>query len=126
MPHSGFQAQLFGELGIEVVGIDISPPLIKYAKKLTAKQKPRVSFQVGDMREIDFDSEFNAVVILGCSFGFGSDAENYRTLENIVRALKPGGRLLLTGQHPYAASNRSCHGETEWVVGTCQTGWYSC
>ncbi len=109
---AGFQAQLFGELGIEVVGIDISPPLIKYAKKLTAKQKPRVSFQVGDMREIDFDSEFNAVVILGCSFGFGSDAENYRTLENIVRALKPGGRLLLTGQHPYAASN---HAGPEWL-----------
>ncbi len=109
---AGFQAQLFGELDLEVLGIDISPPLIKHAKKLTAKHKDHVAFQVGDMREVDFDNEFDAVVILGCSFGFGSDMENYLTLENIARALKPGGRLLLTGQHPYAASN---HTGPEWL-----------
>lgn len=109
---AGFQSLLFAELGLDVLGIDISPPLIKHAKRLAAKQKSGAAFQVGDMREIDFNNEFNIVVVLGCSFGFGSDAENYRTLENISRALRPGGRVLLTGQHPYAVSN---HTGPEWL-----------
>jgi SAM-dependent methyltransferase len=64
------------------------------------------------MRTINFVSEFDAVVILGCSFGFGSDEENQRTLLNIGRALRPGGRLLLTGQHSYTASH---HIGPEWL-----------
>jgi SAM-dependent methyltransferase len=103
---AGFQSLLFAEFGLEVLGIDISPPLIAHAKKLAARRQARAHFQVGDMRTISFKSEFDAVVILGCSFGFGDDNENRRTLKNIDRALRPNGRVLLTGQHSYNVSNQ--------------------
>ncbi|MBM3324542.1 MAG: class I SAM-dependent methyltransferase, partial [Calditrichaeota bacterium] len=63
-------------------------------------------FQAGDMRRIAFKNEFDAVVVLGCSFGFGDDEENRCTLRNIARALRPGGRVLLTGQHPHHVSSQ--------------------
>jgi len=112
---AGFQSLLFVELGLKVLGIDISPPLIEHAKRLAAKRKVSARFQVGDMRKMNFDCAFDAVVILGCSFGFGNDAGNLQTLANIAHALRPGGRLLLTGQHSYAASN---HIGPEWLETT--------
>ncbi len=112
---AGFQSLLFAELGLKVLGIDISPPLIEHARRLAAKRKVSASFQVGDMRTIAFERAFDAIVILGCSYGFGNDAENQQTLANIARALRPGGRLLLTGQHAYAASN---HIGPEWLETT--------
>lgn len=103
---AGFQAVLLAELGLEVVGIDISPPLVKRAQRIAVKREANATFQVGDMRTTRFKDEFDAVVVLGCTFGFGDDAENQRTLKNIARALRKNGRVLLTGQHPYVASNQ--------------------
>lgn len=109
---AGMQARGFAEFGIRVHGIDISPPLIKHAAAAAKHKKLPATFAVGDMRELDFDEPFDRVVVLGMSFGFGTDAENTATLSNIFRAVKPGGKILLTGQHPYSAST---HTGPEWV-----------
>ncbi|MFW5701757.1 MAG: class I SAM-dependent methyltransferase, partial [Bacteroidota bacterium] len=49
-------------------------------------------------RLMEFDSEFDVVLNI-CEGGFGlmeNDAENYKILTNIKRALKPGGKLIMT------------------------------
>ncbi len=102
---AGFQAILMAERGICVHGIDISKKLIDHAAKTALKRKLPATFAQGDMRKIRSTAEYDRVVVLGMSFGFGSDRENISTLDNIFRALKPGGRAVLTGQHPYSASN---------------------
>ena len=46
------------------------------------------------MRQLDFVDEFDRVLLLFTSFGYFEDRENEQVLENMVRALKPGGCLM--------------------------------
>ncbi|RPH94303.1 class I SAM-dependent methyltransferase [candidate division KSB1 bacterium] len=109
---AGFQANLFAENGILVHGIDISPPLIKHAAAIAKKKKLSATFAVGNMHDFTVKEPYDRVLILGMSFGFGTDEENEATLRNVFTAVKPGGQILLTGQHPYSAST---HTGPEWV-----------
>ncbi|HOP80891.1 MAG TPA: methyltransferase domain-containing protein, partial [Armatimonadota bacterium] len=53
-----------------------------------------------DMREIDFDSEFDLVINLFTSFGYlETDEEDQKVLNAVARALKPGGRFLIDVQN---------------------------
>src|SRR3989344_1428471 len=54
---SGFQSQLLKDLGLKVVGLDLSPKMIAAAKK----RVPGVKFVVGDMTNMTFKSTFNGV-----------------------------------------------------------------
>jgi len=109
---AGFQANLLAERGMKVHGLDISPPLIRYAKRTAQRAKRGATFAVGDMRNFAAREPYDRVVILGMSFGFGTDEENVAALQNVFDATKPGGMVLLTGQHPYSAST---HTGPEWV-----------
>lgn len=108
----GYQARYLAERGAKVHGIDITPVLIRHAAKHMKKHDQPGTFEVGDMRTFSVTEPFDHVVVLGMSFGFGTDVENAETLRRIYAALKPGGKLLLTGQHPYALSN---HLGPEWL-----------
>jgi SAM-dependent methyltransferase len=83
--------------GFEVVGADISPDLIEIARRDAAEENLDVVFALADLRELDFDSEFDLVLNLndGAIGYLESDEENLRTLEVISRALRPGGRNLI-------------------------------
>ncbi len=49
-----------------------------------------------DMRDLAFDSEFDAAINMWTSFGYlESDEEDQKVLDGISRALKPGGQFLL-------------------------------
>jgi len=109
---AGYQALLLAERGVHVHGIDISPPLARHAVREAKKRGLPATFSVGDMRDFAVKELYDRVVILGMSFGFGTDEENVAALENVFRATKPGGKVLLTGQHPYSASSQT---GPEWV-----------
>jgi SAM-dependent methyltransferase len=53
-----------------------------------------VDYRQGDMRRLDFQSQFDAVLLLFTAFGYFDDDENLLVLRNIARALKPGGQLI--------------------------------
>lgn len=109
---AGYQAQLFAERGVQVHGVDISAKLVAHASRNAAERGLPAIFEVADMRTFSVAKPFDRVVVLGMSFGFGSDGENRSTLDNIFRATKKSGRILLTGQHPYSAST---HTGPEWL-----------
>ena len=109
---AGFQARLLAERGIKVHGIEISNKLAQYAAREAKKRKLSATFEAADMRTFAVDKPFDRVVVLGMSFGFGTDEENRATLQNIYRSTKAGGKVLLTGQHPYSAST---HTGPEWM-----------
>ncbi|MFX1332757.1 MAG: class I SAM-dependent methyltransferase [Promethearchaeota archaeon] len=98
---AGDQSILFAERGINVSGFDLSTRLIKIAKEKAAEANLEVNLSMGDMREIDFPSQFDAAVLLSHSFGFFNHDENKRVLEGSFNALVEGGKLLLDLMNPY-------------------------
>jgi SAM-dependent methyltransferase len=82
--------------GCEVVGVDSSERFLALARE----RYPEVRFVAGDMRKLDYESEFDAVVNWFTSFGYFDPATNDSMLAAFARALRPGGRLLLELHNP--------------------------
>jgi SAM-dependent methyltransferase len=82
--------------GCDVVGLDSSERFLELARQ----QWPAVTFQLGDMRCLAFDSEFDAVINWFSSFGYFDRATNDSVLRTFARALRPGGQLLLELLNP--------------------------
>ena len=82
--------------GYDVVGLDINEPYIALARQLAVREGVQATFLTGDMREIPFESHFDAVINVGTSFGFfDSEVENHRVIKGVGRALKSRGLFLL-------------------------------
>jgi SAM-dependent methyltransferase len=82
--------------GAEVVGVDASERFIN----LAGERHPEVSFVRGDMRDLPYESEFDALLNWFTSFGYFDSATNDAVLAGFARALRPGGRLLLELHNP--------------------------
>jgi ubiquinone/menaquinone biosynthesis C-methylase UbiE len=78
--------------GYSVLGLDLSPDLLKHAHK-EYSELPLVR---GDKSQLPFDSEsFDVVMNLFTSFGyFLDDNKHLQTAEEMARVLKPRGYLL--------------------------------
>ncbi len=81
--------------GCDVTGVDRGAAFIARARRRFRAEALAGQFVAGDLREMDFDSEFDAAINWGGSFGYFSDAENADVIRRYARALKPGGRLLI-------------------------------
>jgi len=91
----GDQSKVFAQRDYEVVGWDIAPPLIKFAKRQFKKEGVKGAFLAGDMRKINYRAEFDACLLLSGTFGFFGDDEDQKLLGSIHRALKPGGKAFI-------------------------------
>jgi D-alanine-D-alanine ligase len=80
-----------------VRGIDQSEFLIDTARQAAHQLGRSVSFDQGDARALPYDDNaFDAVLLLGNSFGyFDAARDDQSVLEEVRRVLTPGGRLLL-------------------------------
>lgn len=92
----GRHLRLLREAGHRVVGLDLSPALLRRAG--AAREYELVA---GDMRWLPFaDGSFDVVVNLGTSLGmFRDDPDVEAALSEARRVMRPGGRLLLEGMH---------------------------
>jgi SAM-dependent methyltransferase len=91
----GRHAMELAARGFHVVGLDLSTPLLLRGGEEAQRRGLQINFVRGDMRELDFDSQFDGAYCLFSTFGYFDDETNKRTILNIARALKPGGRILL-------------------------------
>lgn len=88
--------------GMRVTGLDLSAPSLERGRAAAADAQVDVEFVHGDMRELPWSSEFDAVLNLFSSFGyFATEAEDQRVLEAVAAALRPGGSLLLETLHVF-------------------------
>jgi len=94
----GRHSHALAELGMEVVGVDISQRFVDIA---TANAPTGATFVRGDARALPYDAEFDAAISL-CQGGFGlvADADG-SVLEGIARALRPGGRAAFSAFSAY-------------------------
>ncbi len=81
-----------------LVGRDFASSMIDLANaRLATNPNPRMSFAVGDVREIAGMFEeggFDFVTTDRCLINLDSEAEQYAAIEGLARALKPGGYYL--------------------------------
>ncbi|MCR4314777.1 MAG: class I SAM-dependent methyltransferase [Planctomycetes bacterium] len=84
------------KLGCDVTGVDLSEFLLSEARLLAQKEGVEVEFIRSDMREIQFAAEFDACINMFTAFAFlESDEEDAKVIQNVGKALKPGGRFLI-------------------------------
>jgi len=80
----------------EVVGYDRTKRFIEYGQKWAADRGvTNVRFIIGDMRELAFDTEFDAAYNYFTSWGYYDDKTNIDILKRVCCSLKSGGRFLL-------------------------------
>lgn len=93
---SGEHARRLASRGLDVVGVDIASSLVAHCREVVEKEGITTAcFEQGDMRDLAFDAEFDALLLLSGSFGFFDDVTNGDVLARMARALKPQGRVLI-------------------------------
>jgi SAM-dependent methyltransferase len=90
----GRHSNILAARGYQVTGLDNKEEFINLARENSGEMK-NVKYIQGDMRKIEFENEFDAVLNMFTSFGYFSDEENIETLKGISRALKKGGKVLI-------------------------------
>jgi SAM-dependent methyltransferase len=91
----GRHAMELAARGFHVVGLDLSTPLLVRGGEEAHRRGLTINFVRGDMRELDFEAQFDGCYCLFSTFGYFDDETNKKTLQNVARALKPGGKVLL-------------------------------
>ena len=92
---SGRHSLALGERGLQVVGYDLSAPLLEVARYAADQRWFPIEFVQGDMRTLPYQDQFDAVICYFSTFGYFSDDDNRRVLDQVSTALKPRGKFLL-------------------------------
>lgn len=92
---TGRHTRIFAEKGHEVIGLDISQSCIDIAK--SSAPVVGLNYKLGNMNDLsEYKGQFDCVLNLFSSFGyFSTDEENEHVLGEMIRALKPGGKLVI-------------------------------
>lgn len=101
--------------GYAVEGLDVVASVVAHARARAAELGVNVRFVLGDMRSLEVEPRFDAILIMNSSLGFFDDATNEEVLANAARLLVPGGRLLIQCLNPYQISA---------YLNTFRSGWY--
>jgi SAM-dependent methyltransferase len=109
----GRHALALARRGIEAVGVDLSPDFVALARDTAVAEEVPATFEVLDVRDLAFDSEFDAAVCL-CQGGFGllGGHDDPGVIERIVRAVRPGGGVAISAFSSYFALRHQEEGET--------------
>jgi SAM-dependent methyltransferase len=103
----GRHAIPLAERGFAVTGYDLSETFLARARADAAARGVALRWLRGDMRELAFDAEFDAVINVFTAFGYFADpADDLATLRRVRRSLVPGGRFLLETLHRDALAAR--------------------
>jgi ubiquinone/menaquinone biosynthesis C-methylase UbiE len=79
--------------GVELVGLDLSREMLAIAHARAEELGRRIELTEGDAQELPFlDAQFDSVV---CTFSLCNVPDVGRTVAEMKRVLRPGGRLIL-------------------------------
>ena len=82
--------------GYQMTGLDLDPLFLRMAQQEADRRGLQVRLEHCDMRDIPFESEFDAVINMFTAFGYlDSDEEDQKVLHAVAQALKPDGLFLM-------------------------------
>jgi SAM-dependent methyltransferase len=89
---SGRLTTYLHDLGVDAMGIDLSPAMIDLARQ----EHPGLRFEVGSMTDLDLPDRSLAGVLAWSSLIHVPDADVPRVLGHVQRVLRPGGVVLIS------------------------------
>jgi SAM-dependent methyltransferase len=99
----GRLARALASRGVEVLGVDFSPPLLEKAQANRGQiPTDHLRYVRADLRyrhQALPDGHFDAALNMFSSLGYGSDDDDDAILRNLARTLKPGGLLFIDTMH---------------------------
>jgi len=106
----GLYASRFARAGFKVTGVDYSRRSIEYATKYAAENGLQITYRYQNYLELDDENQYDAAFLIYGDFCPLSFEQRSKLLQNIHRALKPGGRFVLdvsTREHRRKHGNRN-------------------
>jgi SAM-dependent methyltransferase len=101
--------------GYEVVGLDLSPQNIAFARRF---ENDRLKFYVHDMRNTWTEDQFDYIFNLFTSFGyFETDEEHERAIYATGKSLKDEGKILIDFLNPYTVIHNLVPEEEKTIKG---------
>jgi SAM-dependent methyltransferase len=108
----GRHAMALVRRGCLVTAVDASDYMIAHCRQQAAVE-PRLIVAQGDYHDLPYEAEFDAVVCLGNTIGYGTREDDAVAIRRMLAALVPGGSLLLE-LHNKAWYVESVVGRTWW------------
>jgi SAM-dependent methyltransferase len=101
-----------------LTGLDQNTNFLQHARIEAEKQNVNVQWQQGDMRSLPFEQQFDAIINIFTSFGYFDTDEDQIVLQQVSKALKPGGLFLLdTTYQPRVMRTTAANGFTRYSDG---------
>jgi SAM-dependent methyltransferase len=92
----GRHSVVLAQKGYHITGYDLSESFLNKARELAETLKVSIDLKQGDMREIPFENQFDAIINMFTAFGFfDNEQEDLKVLKGVHKALKPGGQFLI-------------------------------
>ncbi len=91
---TGELALLAAATGAEVVGADLSPPLVETARRQAAERDIEITFEVGDAEALPYEKASFDIVTSSVGAIFAPD--HRAVASQLARVCRPGGELALT------------------------------
>jgi SAM-dependent methyltransferase len=92
---TGRHAVELAKRGYDVVGLDSSEAMLELARQGAQRTESGVAFNLGDMRELGYEEQFDGVYCWDTSFGYFDDERNAQVVTGVWKALRMGGQFLL-------------------------------
>lgn len=83
------------EKGYNATGIDYSKPFLKVGKNIAKEKGIKANFIYGDICKFSFKKRFDVILNLFTSFGYFSDSDNRKIIENISKSLNHKGKFII-------------------------------
>jgi SAM-dependent methyltransferase len=93
----GLYTKRLSDKGYNVTGLDFSEHSIEYAKS----QDALTLYVMQDYLEMNYYEQFDLITLIWCDYGALILDDRMKLIENVYRALKPGGRFILDVFTPY-------------------------
>lgn len=106
---TGNLAIILKKRGYDVVGLDLSEKILDVARQKAEREGLVIKFVQGDMRQIEIEQKFDAVVSVGTFEHLLTDDDVRRTLKGVWRSLVEGGLFIFKFICPLAFTVSTNH-----------------